>query len=370
MAKTKLWFVILSNTFLILFSSHLDAQFHDRPDRGGKPDPQLSQRDNDFIDRQDALFLDSVQSILSAYPPAPALQEARERSWAKLLMDAVFHDHFVAFRKPAQQFYHRRIGAAIQELENTRVNDGARIWKIYNMGFIVRTKSVTIAFDLVSGSTSESEDFALDENEMRRLVSQCDVLFISHQHEDHAEKSVAQAFIAQGKPVVATEQTWPDDPVFDQITHLERVAWRTQKLKLKNNTLDVVIFPGHQMRSAENNVALVTTPEGITMAHLGDEINEGDFMIDFDWMDKVSEKYEVDIMMPTAWTTDIFRIVKGFDPKLVLPGHELELGHTVWDRLRFWGDEKYLGLNYGELKKSKYPVAVMVWGEAYDYRKK
>lgn len=370
MDKTKLWFFFVANTFLIPFSSHLDAQFHDRPEGGGNPDPQLSQRDNDFIDRQDVVFLDSVQSILSEYPPSPAKQGARERGWAKLLMDAVFHDHFAAFRKPAQQFYHRRIGAAIQELEQTKVYEGVRIWKMYNMGFIARTKSVTIAFDLVSGITSGSEDFALDENEMGRLISQCDVLFISHRHEDHAEKSVATAFIAQGKPVVATEQTWPDDPVFDQITHLERVAWRTQKLKLKENELDVVIFPGHQMRSAENNVTLVTTPEGITEAHLGDEINEGDFMIDFDWMDKVAEKYEVDIMMPTAWTTDIFRIVKGFGPKLVLPGHELELGHTVWDRLPFWGDEKYLGLNYTELKKSKYPVVVMTWGESYDFQVK
>ncbi|MGC9355616.1 MAG: MBL fold metallo-hydrolase, partial [Mariniphaga sp.] len=211
---------------------------------------------------------------------------------------------------------------------------------------------------------------AFSGEEINRLVKQCDVLFISHRHEDHAEKSVAKAFISEGKPVVAPEQVWPGDPIFDQITHLERLAWKTQKLVLKNNTLDVVIFPGHQMRSADNNVAMVTTPEGITVAHLGDEINEGDFMIDFDWIDKVAEKYEVDIMMPTAWTTDIFRIVKGFGPKLVLPGHELELGHTVWDRLPFWGDEKYLGLNYSELKKSKYPVAVMVWGEAYDYRKK
>ncbi len=34
--------------------------------------------------------------------------------------------------------------------------------------------------------------------------------------------------------------------------------------------------------------------------------------------------------MPNAWTIDISRIVKGFNPKLVLPGHEIELGHTVW----------------------------------------
>ena len=352
----------------LLFSSGLSAQFHDKFEGGGKPDPQLSQKDNDYLNRQAAVFLDSVQSILVEYPAVPSTEESRERGLAKLLMDAVFHEHYAAFRKPAQQFYHRRINTVIQELEHTKVEKGARIWKMYDMGFIVRTKSVTLAFDLVSGITSGSENFALNKDEINRLAQQCDVLFISHRHEDHAEKKVAKMFISQGKPVVAPEQLWPDDPIFNQITHLERVAWEIQKLKLAHKTLDVVIFPGHQMRSIDNNVALVTTPEGITIAHLGDEINEGDFMIDFKWMDKVAQKYNVDIMMPTAWTTDIFRIVRGFNPKLVLPGHELELGHTVWDRLPFWGDEKYLGLNYSELKQSKYPVVVMVWGESYHYK--
>jgi hypothetical protein len=134
MAKKKLRIIFIVNAFSILFSSHLFAQFHGKLEGGGKPDSQLSQKDNDYLDRQATVFLDSVQSILVKYPPEPAKQEARERGWAKLLMDAVFHEHFAAFRKPAQQFFHQRIDAAIQELEHTRVEQGARIWKIYDMG--------------------------------------------------------------------------------------------------------------------------------------------------------------------------------------------------------------------------------------------
>ncbi|MGC9355794.1 MAG: hypothetical protein ACP5D9_18250, partial [Mariniphaga sp.] len=162
MVKKKLWIIFIANVFLALLSTHLFGQFHDNREGGGAPDPQLSQKDNDYLDRQAAVFLDSVQSVLDKYPPAPAGQEAPERGCAKLLMDAVFHEHYAAFRKPAQQFYNRRIDVAIQELENTKVKQGARIWKMYNMGFIVRTKSVTLAFDLVSGITSGSEDFALN----------------------------------------------------------------------------------------------------------------------------------------------------------------------------------------------------------------
>jgi len=74
-------------------------------------------------------------------------------------------------------------------------------------------------------------------------------------------------------------------------------------------------------------------------------------------------------MMPNCWTNDIDRIAKGFNPKLILPGHELELGHSVWDRVPFWGDEQYLGTRFSALDKMGYPMIAMVWGESYHYMK-
>jgi len=342
------------------------AQMVQAPGTGGLPDPQLSQKDNDYLDRQAKVFLDSVRALLSVYPPV--IREGRERGFAKLLMDAVFHEKYAAFRKPAQEFFHNQTDNLIKSLEVTKVKKGAMIWKVYNMGFIVRTKSVTIAFDLVRGATAGSPDFTLSAEETDRLVRQCDALFISHKHNDHADKIVAEYFLNSGKPVISPEQVWKDDPIFSRITHLERVSDKVQKLSLADNhSLDVVIYPGHQLTSAINNVSMIKTPEGITIAHTGDQINEGEMMGDFEWIDQVSKNHKVDILMPNAWTTDVFRIVKGFNPALVIPGHEIELGHTVWDRLPFWGDDKYLELNYADLKKSKYPVVVLVWGESYHY---
>jgi len=352
--------------FILLIScSVLMAQRYDDKKGGGKPDPQLSQEDNDYLDRQAKVFLDTVQSIIAKYPPS--VNESRERGLAKLLLDAVFHEHFAAFRKPVQDYFHNRVGNVIDELETTKVNTGAQIWKIYDMGFIVRTASVTIAFDLVSGITSGSADFAMNDDEKERLAKHCDALFITHRHEDHADKGIAEKFLQMGKPVFAPEQVWKNDSIFAKITHLERNANKKQAVGLGGKKLEVVVFPGHQMKSIENNVYLVKTPEEITLAHLGDQINEGDFMIDFEWIDKVAQNHKVDILMPAAWTTDIFRIAKGFNPKLVLPGHELELGHTVWDRLPFWGDDEYLKLNYNQLKSSAYPVVVLTWGESFCY---
>ncbi len=363
----KIVYSLVLLVFLIIgCQDESTAQTMRLPKSSGLPDPQLSQKDNDYMDRQARVFLDTVQAILSEY--RPILPEGRERGFAKLLMDAVFHEKYASFRKPVQQFFHTQTDHLTKELEGTKVEKGAVIWKIYNMGFIVRTQSVTIAFDLVTGATADSPGFALSADEAERLVKQCDVLFISHKHEDHADKVIAADFLRQGKPVIAPEEVWKDEPISAQLTHLERIAEKNQQLKLPNGrVLDVIIYPGHQLTSAINNVALVTTPEGITLAHDGDQINEGNFMMDWDWIDQVAKHHQVDVLMTNAWTTDIFRIARGFNPELVVPGHELEVGHTVWDRLPFWGDDQYLELNYAALKKSKYPVMVLVWGESYHY---
>jgi L-ascorbate metabolism protein UlaG (beta-lactamase superfamily) len=350
---------------LLFFSAVIHAQVYDKKSGGGKPDPQLSQKDNDYLNRQDKVFLDTINSILSAYPPA--FPEYRERSQAKLLMDAVFHEHSAVYRAPVQQFFRNKIDRIIKELETTSVEKGVRIWKVYNMGFIARTKTVTIAFDLVTGITGGTSDFAMSRDQVDRLVKQCDALLISHWHPDHADKIIAQCFLDNHLPVVAPEQVWANDSIHPQITHLKRIAEDKQQLRLRDYSLDIIVYPGHQMKAIDNNVYLITTPEGFSLAHLGDQINEGDFMVDYEWIDRVAQKHKVDVLMPNAWTTDIFRIVRGFDPKLVMPGHEIEMGHTVWDRLPYWGDDEYLGLNYEVLKKSKYPVLVTIWGESYHY---
>ena len=364
--KTIIFYLTILCVVSTAFVNKAESQNPKANTGGGSPDPQLSQKDNDYLDRQSAVFLDSVQAILSKYPPV--LKEGKERGYAKLLLDAVFHEKFAAFRKPAQDFYHAQNGKLIHELEGSKVSSGARVWKVYDMGFIVRTSTVTMAFDLVSGITSGSKEFALSAGELERIVKQCDLLFISHKHADHAEKAVAEMFLQAEKPVISPAQVWPQDSIFSRILHPEPIAEKVHQIKLAGNrTLEVICYPGHQGKSIDNNVSLVTTPDGITVAHTGDELNEGDFMIDYDWMDQVAKHHKVDILMPNAWTMDILRVAKGFNPKLVLPGHELELGHTVWDRLPYWGDDAYLELNYKQLKASKYPVVALIWGESFQY---
>lgn len=339
-----------------------------KPEVSSTIDPSLDERGNAYINRQSQAFLKEISTTLTNYPPQ--LPEPRERYLGLLLLDAVMHDVYAAYRPPIQEFFHQRIDQAISQIEKTNVTHGAVVWKLYNMGFVVKTKSTTFAFDLISGKNTKSEQFATPKNSMQRLIDQCDALFISHRHPDHADEEVANLFIASGKPVVAPPQVWNGKPIHASITHLKRDADTIQNLMIKENktVLKVVVFPGHQMENTENNVTLVITPEGLSFCQMGDQINEGNFMIDYKWIDKVANNYKVDVLMPPCWTNEIYRIVKGFNPQLVLPGHENEISHRVDDRVPFWGDSQFLELTYPELKKSTYKVLPMAWGESFHYQ--
>ena len=136
--------------------------------------------------------------------------------------------------------------------------------------------------------------------------------------------------------------------------------------------LQVVVYPGQQYQDGGVlvNVVLVFTPEGLSFLHNGDQINDPypEYQEDYRWIDKVHEYHKVDVFMANCWSSDLFRDVRGFDPKLVVPGHENEMSHPVWDRVPYWGDSEFLKLTNPELFASEYPVLVMTWGESYHYR--
>jgi L-ascorbate metabolism protein UlaG (beta-lactamase superfamily) len=356
--------------FACVVSFALQSRAADAPAAPPTLDPNLNAQGDAFMTRQAKALLGAADETLKRV--APQWPEPAERHLALLLMDGVLHDKYAQQRPPVQDFFHTRIKAAVAQMEQTQVKEGAKIWKLYNMGFVVRTASVTVGFDLTRATSSRAEGFFIPEDLMTALIKQCDVLFISHKHGDHAEEWVAQTFLDQGKPVVTPPEIWEGKLIHEKITHLERDANKTQTLPVQKGAkeLKVVCYPGHQMKDTQNNVSLVTTPEGISMCHIGDQINEGDFMVDYAWIDTVAKNHHVDIFLPNCWTNELFRIVKGFNPELVIPGHENELGHPIDDRVPYWGDAEFLNLTNPELLKSNYPVVPMTWGESYTYTPK
>jgi len=315
----------------------------------GKPD--------EYLDWQSASLLNIVRPILLKYPPQ--VDEPKDRQMAMVLLDAVFHDEGAPHRSSVQNFHHQQIVTALDEIERTEVSSGMKIWKLYDMGIIVRTKSITVAFDVTRGYSSGSKDFALADDVLQKLSDHCDLLFISHYHRDHADEVVARMFLDRGKPVVTPPDIWAGKETHDSITHLERKAHEIQKLRLDNKQLDleVVVYPGHQGADILNNVVLVITPEGYSVCHTGDQ-SLGD---DFSWIDKVAEHHKVDVLIPNCWTTDPLRSAKGYAPNLIIPAHENELGHTIDHREAYALDYSRWDVPFNKI--------IMTWGESFHYNR-
>lgn len=332
-------------------------------------DTTLNEKQNQFLTNQAEALLSQANEVFSNYPPN--WPEPAARRSALMLLDGVFHDVYAPQRPPVQEFFKTRMREAIEEIEQTEISNGARIWKLYDHGFVIRTKSTTIGFDLIRGESARAKGFPIGKDYMERLIKQCDVLFISHRHGDHAEEWVAQSFIDQGKPVVAPPEVWKDKSINKFITHLERVPHTVQVLPVQDGKqlLKVVVYPGHQGEKIENNVSLVITPEGLSFSQMGDQYNSDDFV----WIDEVGNNHVVDVLMPNCWTTDIVRVAKGFNPALIITGHENEMGHTIDHREPYWltyqrrdGSDRFGGSS--EVGYDT-PLILMTWGESYHYKR-
>ena len=158
-------------------------------------DPNLDKKGDNYINRQTETFILEIKRTITDLPPQYPLPS--ERYLGLLLIDAVLHDVYAAQRPAVQVFFHSQIMKAVKEIESTTIEEGAKIWQLYNHGFIVRTKSITIAFDMVTGESAQSDGFTLSSDIMSRLIDQCDALFISHRHRDHTDIRVAQQFLDQ-----------------------------------------------------------------------------------------------------------------------------------------------------------------------------
>ncbi len=322
---------------------------HDRFDWWGDVDG--------FLDAQARRSLDLANQILTKYPPQ--FPEPKERRMALYLLDGVLHEEKAPSRKPVQAFLRHRITNTLAEIQTMHVTSGALIWKLYNETFVIRTPSTTFAFDLVRARLRGNEGFGLDDDLVSQIAAQCDALLISHRHRDHADETVARMFLDAGKPVVAPPEIWRDRPIHSEITHLPRIPHKLQSLPIQNGNrnLSVVVYPGHQGSSIENNVPIVITPEGLSFSHTGDQSNQEDFV----WIDEIHQHYSVDVLLPNCWTTDPDRLIAGVRPKLIIPGHENEMGHTIDHREPFW-------LTYNRFAEHPAQLLVLGWGERFHYQ--
>jgi L-ascorbate metabolism protein UlaG (beta-lactamase superfamily) len=373
----------------LLFHQAANSQ---EPERA-QVNPTLSAQDDHYLARQAAVFLDTVRGVLAEQLPTP--KPGADRKMAFSLLDAVVHEPYAPNRPELIAFHHERIEGAVTEIEATTVAEGARIWQLYNHGYVVRTPTVTLAFDLFRGPSRSvgqlpsgemgkipTPEFPISDALAARLASQCDVLFISHWHYDHADPFIAKTMMDQGKPVVATTQTFSKEkrydqfdydlqPIHERLTFMERKVHEVQSLSIQGGKVElkVIVYPGHQGGHLCNNV-VVTTPEGLTFVHNGDQYNDptNPEQRDFEWIDQMKDHADIDVVITNCWMEDPLRYVEGASPQLTILGHMIEMGHPAWDRMAYWGDGKFIESTYDALLASDHPVLIMAWGESYHYK--
>ena len=297
-----------------------------------------------YLHKQAEAMFDLIDRTLTENPPVEGAPLVRKLALYNL--DALLHetryDNTEAFRK----FLDSRVGKTIAEMA-APVKRGLEVYKIYNDGFVARTRSATIAFDVVRGSCKGQR--LIPDSLIRRIVDKCDVLFVTHNHGDHGDPAVVKMFLDAGKPVVAPTEFMPEN---DRITHIRSERIVDEELTLPDGKLRVKILPGHQGEMM-NNIYVVTTDENKTFAHVGDQYNAEDM----EWIVDISKHIpRVDVLTVNCWTHRMNDLVNGFAPKITITGHENEMGHTIDHREAFW-------LTFRKMEKVDRKYAVMGWGE-------
>ena len=323
--------------------------------------PSLSENDLKYYKNQNIVLAKNLDSYFDNENPG---YQSIERKNALALVDTVTH-YPAPHDDCIKELFLSRYKKAIENIEKTHVETGIVIWNVYNLSYIVKTKDITVAFDLIRLPgclrKKDSEDF--HKKLTKKIIDLCDVLFVSHIHGDHADSFVAGEFLKQNKPVIAPPDVFSNETFYNKITHLTP-GGKKRKLNIPNLNEELLlrIYPGHQAISADtavdNNFTLITFSNNITVAHSGDQ----SWGNDFKWLDSVYKDSDVDVLMINTWTSSPDRVIKGLKPKIILPGHINEMSHELISRKPFWE-------SYQVWKNGGDKVIHLFWGEPYKYEK-
>ena len=310
----------------------------------GKPQQYLSD--------QGTVLLQDIDKVLEAYPPTT--ERSRERDLALSSLDVILHDTSFDDSEAFHSFVEKRVVRVVVDLD--RAPSGKlQVYKIYNDGFVVRDRKACVAFDLCG---TRGKIKVIPDEMMRAIVGKCDALFLSHKDPDHSDRNVIRMFLDAGKPVYASTD---NNPSIEGISHIRKEVVLDTLLSAGGVKLQVAMLPGHQ-DDLQNNIWSVTLPSGRTVTHTGDQYREEDL----DWLDNARSLLprRTDVLIIDCWAMELGRTIKGFSPRVIVSGHENEIGHSIDHREAFWMTRyKYDSLGLG------IPVVIQAWGERFDYKR-
>lgn len=305
------------------------------------------------LNAQTELTFDLVDEILACDTPSVSAPSQARRA-ALYLLDQIFHDTRLDGSPLVGGFLDRRMSLVLDDLTR-RIDEGIKVYKLYNDGWIVRTPEVTIGWDVCRDRVAGDYDRRLMADSIAvALADACDILFLTHNHGDHVDPLIIDRMVAAGKPVIAPDQIMPDNA---GVTHTRReTIWEEVFRAADGVELHTTVIPGHQDH-LQNNIYVVTTPDGYTVCSTGDQWLKSDLDMILDLDGKIPP---VDVLMPICWAARLPDMCRSFGAKVVLTGHENELAHSIDHREAYW-------LSYHKLDEFPIPHCLMTCGESFRY---
>ncbi len=281
------------------------------------------------------LSLDEIEVVLKSNPPGIGNQALRTAA----LLDL---DQYLAYDPGAPsnpevvEFYEGMMSDLAAELSQP-VTSGARIWQMYNQGYIVKTPSSTIAFDLINGYSGSWQKIP------DSVLSQIQLMTVSHWYNDHSDSVVQSIIESFGGEILRTDNF----PLNTETTF---------------GNLSVVASAGTHSAppggvAPLNYIYTITTPEGLSIMHTGDTQSGG--------LGDLPTNKPVDILLVNGYidrsdNPGVRNAARKVSSSLAIPGHLNELGHGLSGRVRYEASLEDDGPTPGE-------IAVLAWGERYDF---
>ncbi len=278
--------------------------------------------------------------ILLENPPNSS--DVLKRKEAILALDNILKNDSCRTSEYVKDYYADMMSKVKQEM---KVFEGvATVYTMYNHGYIIMTRDLTFAFDLVPGYW----DYNLFPSE---ITAHINVLFISHSHGDHYNYRIADQVKEQGGVVI----------VPSAISSLGTMSMEFDD-SVSVSGLKIKMHEG--LHSVSNAIFEVTTTNGIKFLHTGD--NQTSTML--------PEIDDVDVLLLNAWVNESGRTsavvgiqnsMHKINPALMLPGHLQELGHA-YNPEDMTTRVPYEWVFQADDIPVNSEILVMAWGEKYD----
>jgi len=291
---------------------------------------------------------------LRDHPPGDGDWQVRKE--ALLLLDCALNVRRGSrWRRDVGRFYQDFMARAVEEIVSSRPAEGLRLWKIYNMGFVVRSRRHCVGFDIHPGRRLDPK---LTVEQMRALAGALDVAFVSHIHVDHLHTGFARMMLEAGKTVVlpASYRPWLRGPGVIRV-------YNDYRTPIRIGGIEARCYPGWQRLLARNCVYVVNL-EGFRIAHNGDNTRQRLYR-------RLGNEEDLDVVLANCWS-GMGRWADAADPDLLVTGHENEIGHGLSMRAPFrhtYDRLDRLGLAPGPDGPARARCEILSWGEGLHFRR-